>query len=134
MTHKQNHIIYQGINLAIKYLKFVIPAKAGIQRHYWMPDQARHDGLHIFSCRVNNSVISVEPHPDYSQPVVVKKPFKRQPSQRILRSLEKEFEMTRSLDAVEGVRKAIGKQSIGNQPALILEYIDGVTLRDHINE
>ena len=91
MTHKQNHIIYQG-----------------------------------------NSVISVEPHPDYSQPVVVKKPFKRQPSQRILRSLEKEFEMTRSLDAVEGVRKAIGKQSIGNQPALILEYIDGVTLRDHI--
>jgi len=56
------------INLATKYLKFVIPAKAGhavpvfkpsgatfsaIQRHYWMPDQARHDGLHIISCRVN---------------------------------------------------------------------------------
>jgi serine/threonine protein kinase len=91
MTHKQNHIIYQG-----------------------------------------NSVISVEPHPDYSHPVVVKKPFSRHPSQRILRSLEKEFKMTRSLDAVEGVRKAIGKQSIENQPALILEYIAGETLRDHI--
>ena len=40
--------------------------------------------------------------------------------------------MTRSLDAVEGVRKALGQQSIENQKALILEYIDGETLRDHI--
>jgi len=40
--------------------------------------------------------------------------------------------MTRSLNAVEGVRKALGQQSIENQPALILEYIDGETLRDHI--
>ena len=54
------------ISLAINYLKFVIPAKAGhvvkfsaIQRHYWMPDQARHDGLHIFSCRVNIKLILV---------------------------------------------------------------------------
>jgi PAS domain S-box-containing protein len=40
--------------------------------------------------------------------------------------------MTRSLDAVEGVRKAPGQQSIEDQQALILEYIDGETLRDHI--
>jgi len=31
--------------------------------------------------------------------------------------------MTRALNAVEGVRKALGQQSIENQPALILEYI-----------
>ena len=79
-----------------------------------------------------NSVISVETHPEYSHPVVIKKSSKRHPSRRILRSLEKEYEMTRSLDAVEGVRKAIGNQSIENQPAMILEYIDGETLRDHI--
>ena len=40
--------------------------------------------------------------------------------------------MTRSLNAVEGVREALGQQSIENQPALILEYIEGETLRDHI--
>ena len=40
--------------------------------------------------------------------------------------------MTRSLNAVAGVRKALGQQSIEGQPALILEYIDGQTLRDHI--
>ena len=79
-----------------------------------------------------NSIISVETLPEYSQPVVVKKPAKRRPSRRILRSLEKEYEMTRSLNTVEGVRKALGQQSIENQQALILEYIDGETLRDHI--
>ena len=37
-----------------------------------------------------NSVISVETHPEYSHPaVVIKKPSKRRPSQRSLRSLEK---------------------------------------------
>jgi len=79
-----------------------------------------------------NSVISVETFPEYSHPVVVKKPSKRHPSRRILRSLEKEYEITRSFNAVEGVRKALGQQSIENQPALILEYIEGETLRDHI--
>jgi len=78
-----------------------------------------------------NSVISVETHPEYSHPVVIKKPAKRHPSQRSLRSLEKEYEMTRSLNAVEGVRKALGQESIENQPALILEYIDGETLREY---
>jgi len=50
-----------------------------------------------------NSVISVETFPEYSHPVVVKKPSKRYPSRRILRSLEKEYEMTCTLKAVEGV-------------------------------
>ena len=43
-------------------------------------------------------------------------------------------EMTRSLDAVEGVRKALGQQSIDNRPALILEYIEGETLLDCISK
>ena len=79
-----------------------------------------------------NSVISLETLPEYSHPVVIKKPLKRHPSRRSLRFLEKEYEMTRSLNAVAGVRKALGLQSIQGQPALILEYIDGQTLRDHI--
>jgi serine/threonine protein kinase len=79
-----------------------------------------------------NSVISLETRPEYSHPVVVKKPAKRHPSRRSLRSLEKEYEMTRPLNEVEGVRKALGQESIDNQPSLILEYIDGETLRDYI--
>ena len=79
-----------------------------------------------------NSIISVENLPDYPHPVVVKKPAKRHPSRRSLRALENEYEMTRALDAVEGVRKALGQQSIENQPALILEYIDGESLRETI--
>ncbi len=35
-----------------------------------------------------NSVISLETHPEYSHPVVIKKPFKRHPSRQSLRSLE----------------------------------------------
>jgi serine/threonine protein kinase len=79
-----------------------------------------------------NSIISIERVEEYTQPVVVKRPSKRHPSRRILLSMEKEYEMTRSLNAVEGVRKVLGQQSIENQPALILEYIDGETLRDYI--
>ena len=77
--------------------------------------------------------MSVENHPDYSRPVVIKKPSERHASQRNTRSLEREFEMTRSLQSVEGVRKALGQQSIEGQTALVLEHIDGETLREHIS-
>jgi hypothetical protein len=32
-----------SIASAIKYLNFVIPAEAGIQIYFWMPEQVRHD-------------------------------------------------------------------------------------------
>jgi serine/threonine protein kinase len=70
--------------------------------------------------------------PDYAQPVVIKKPAKHHPSRRYILSLEKEYEMTRTLDGLEGVCKAPTQQSIENQPALVLEYIEGETLRDTI--
>jgi predicted ATPase/tRNA A-37 threonylcarbamoyl transferase component Bud32 len=79
-----------------------------------------------------NSTITVETHPDYDHPVVIKKPARRHPSQRSLRILENEYQMTRALHGVEGVRKALGQQSIENQPALILEYVEGETLWDTI--
>ena len=79
-----------------------------------------------------NSVISIETLPDYSDPVVVKRPSEHASFTHVNRLLDREYEMTRSLDAVEGVRKALGQQSIDNQPALILEHIEGETLRDHI--
>ncbi|CAB1084484.1 Formate hydrogenlyase transcriptional activator [Olavius algarvensis Delta 1 endosymbiont] len=79
-----------------------------------------------------NSVILIEKVEKYPHPVVIKKPSKRHPSRRNLRALEKEYELTRTLGAVDGVRKVLEQQSIENQPALILEYIEGETLREHI--
>ena len=81
-----------------------------------------------------NSIISIEKVEEYPHPVVIKKPSKRHPSRRSLRSLEKEYEMASALSEVKGVRKALGQQSIEGQPALILEYIDGETLREHIRQ
>ena len=49
-----------------------------------------------------NSLISVETLTEYSQPVVIKKPIKRHPSRRSLRSLEKEYKITRTLNAIDG--------------------------------
>jgi predicted ATPase len=80
-----------------------------------------------------NSVITTEILPDYSQPVVIKKPSRQGSSAWNFRSLEREYEMTRSLDSVDGVRKALGKQKIEGQQVLILEYIDGETLQDLIS-
>ena len=79
-----------------------------------------------------NSIISIEKVEEYPHPVVIKKPLKRHLSRRSLRSLEKEYEITSALNDVAGVRKALGHQTIEEQPALILEYIDGETLREHI--
>lgn len=68
------------------------------------------------------SIISVEMHPDHDHPVAVKKPAKRHPTRRILQSLENEFEMTRSLHGVRGVRGVLGRMAVDQQPALILEW------------
>jgi serine/threonine protein kinase len=81
-----------------------------------------------------NSVISIENLPDYSHPVVIKKLSKQHSSQRNILSLEKEYQMTSNLNTVEGVRKVLEKKSIENKPVLILEYIEGETLRDYIKE
>ena len=71
-----------------------------------------------------NSLISVETLTEYSQPVVIKKPSKHHPSRRSLRFLEKEYEMTRSLNDVDGVRKALGQQiSKSSFPRKIIPYI-----------
>ena len=81
-----------------------------------------------------NSIISVENLSDYSLPVVVKKTTKSHSSQRNILSLEKEYEMTSTLEGIKGVRQVLEKKTIENQPVLILEYIDGETLRDYIKE
>ncbi len=65
-----------------------------------------------------NSTITVETHPDYAHPVVIKKPSKRHPFQRSLQSLEKEYEMTRALHAVERVRKVLEHQSPNYHPGI----------------
>jgi hypothetical protein len=80
-----------------------------------------------------SSIVSIETLPDYPYPVVIKRPSKPHASRRQILTLEKEYEMTRSLDAVEGVRRALDQQSIENQPVLILDYIDGETLRNTIS-
>jgi len=79
-----------------------------------------------------NTEITTEILPDYSQAVVIKKSSKHGSSRRIFRSLEKEYNMTRSLNMVEGVRKALELKSTGNELELILEYIDGETLQNLI--
>ena len=44
-----------------------------------------------------NSIISVETLPDYSHPVIVKKPSKQHTSWRNIPTLEKEYEMTHTI-------------------------------------
>jgi hypothetical protein len=62
-----------------------------------------------------NSIISIENLPEYAHPVIVKKPAQKHPSERHIRSLEKEDEMTRVFDKIRGVRKVL---DIKTQPPL----------------
>ena len=70
-----------------------------------------------------NSIISIEKVEEYPHPVVIKKHLKQHPSRRSLRSLEKEYDITRALNVVAGVRKALGQQTLERQPALILDIL-----------
>jgi len=88
--------------------------------------------MNVNEIHVGNSIVSIETHPDYAHPVVIKKPASPNPSRRLLLSLRREYEMTRTLDGVKGIRKAFKQTSSHNQPALILEYIEGENLRDRI--
>ena len=76
--------------------------------------------MNVNEIHVGNSIVSIETHPDYAHPVVIKKPASPNPSRRLLLSLRREYEMTRTLDGVKGIRKAFKQTSIHNQPALIL--------------
>ena len=51
-----------------------------------------------------NSVISAEVLLEYSHPVAIKKPAKRYPSRRSLRSIEKKYEMSRLLREADGLQ------------------------------
>jgi serine/threonine protein kinase len=80
-----------------------------------------------------SSVITAEILPNYSQLVVTKRHSKQDSSKWNLRSIEREFEMTRTLDSVEGLRKVLDIKQIEGQQVLILEYLEGETLQDHIS-
>ncbi len=79
-----------------------------------------------------NSIITIVNYPDKPQCIITKKLSKQYLSFPNIQTLEKEFEMTRFLDKVEGVRKVIELQSIDNESVLILEYIEGETLQNYI--
>jgi hypothetical protein len=59
-----------------------------------------------------NFIISIENLSDYSRPVIVKRPSKWMTSMRSPGSLDREYDMSRSLDSIKGVRKVLGKQQI----------------------
>ena len=59
-----------------------------------------------------NSIISIEKVAERPHPVVIKKPLKRHPSRRSLRSLEKEYDITsffhRFFNACNACKKLTG--------------------------
>ena len=82
-------------------------------------DSTRREVLHE-----GNTVVSVEVVPDHPDPVVWKRPSGHHPSRQVVRSLENEYEMTRTLEAVEGVRDVIG-QNVEQGQSVLLELVMG---------
>jgi serine/threonine protein kinase len=79
-----------------------------------------------------DTVLTREVLAEYPHPVVSKRPTARHPSARVLDALETEYASALTLQDVDGVRRVLGRQSIAGQPALILEYIGGESLREHV--
>ncbi len=79
-----------------------------------------------------DSTITVEILQEYAGPVAVKRPAQHHESRQYRRSLEREYEMTRSLDSVAGIRRVLEWREAEDRPALILEYVSGRPLREHV--
>jgi hypothetical protein len=58
-----------SITPATKYIKVVIPAKAGIQAGHWVPDQVRHDRVGLFNSRGNNARSRSKDHKKTAKPL-----------------------------------------------------------------
>jgi len=80
-----------------------------------------------------NSLIYLQGNSGFGKPVVIKtlKPDRVTP--REIERLTNEYELTKDL-AGSGVRSAYDSVLIGGRPALVLEYIEGETLREALVE
>jgi PAS domain S-box-containing protein len=80
-----------------------------------------------------NSRIYHQPAGPGGRSVVIKVSNTEHPSPSQLIRLKNEYEFTKNL-AIAGVRNAIAQTTLGDKPALVLEYIDGQTLRQSFVE
>lgn len=63
---------------------------------------------------------------------MVKEPARRQPSQQVIEALYNEYELAHR-PYFEGIRRVLGKENRKGCPALVLQFIDGKTLRDYLH-
>jgi serine/threonine protein kinase len=78
-----------------------------------------------------NSVITIEQFQDLDSPVVIKRSSNSDPSRQYTKSLENEFRITNVLREIKGIRNAIEHRNNDSMPALVLEYVDGLNLKDY---
>ncbi|RMD98042.1 MAG: GAF domain-containing protein, partial [Bacteroidetes bacterium] len=77
-----------------------------------------------------NSLIYLAEEPGYDRPVVMKVLKAEHPSPERIIQFNNEFEFTSSLD-IPGVRKALDSGRRDGRYVLLLEYVEGSTLRDN---
>lgn len=80
----------------------------------------------------NSMLYRKDDYPD-GKPVIIKILRRDYTSQREIERLKNEFDIAGALDA-NGVRRAYQSILVDDRPALILEYIEGQTLRDALAE
>ena len=78
------------------------------------------------------SIITLEHSPDVEYPLVIKKSSISNPTQQYVKSLKNEFRITNVLGNIKGIRNAIEYLTSENMPALVLEYIQGLDLKDYL--
>lgn len=66
---------------------------------------------------------------EFPVPVVIKQIKNKDAAPELLLQLKNEFEQTHEL-ALNGVRKAIRLEQINGAPSLLLEYVEGITLKE----
>ena len=78
------------------------------------------------------SIITLEHSPDVEYPLVIKRSSISNPTQQYVKSLKNEFRITNDLGNIKGIRNAIEYLTSENMPALVLEYIQGLDLKDYL--
>src|ERR1700739_354184 len=72
-----------------------------------------------------------ETRTDFAAPVVIKQIKNKEAAAELLLQLKNEWEHTHD-STIPGVRKAIRLERIDEKPSLVLEYVDGLTLKEAV--
>jgi len=82
----------------------------------------------------NNSTLYLQENSIIGKPIVIKVMNEEFPSLHQIKKLYNEYDFSKEIEQISGIRKIYEKTKYQNKNALVMEYIPGITLKELCSE